>query len=482
MELTLEEMSAELDRLTSDSPLTDEVELGLQEEISKHETTIAAIDSVKEQIAEEGASRETAMALESYCPGILPERYPVRSFTAIPSATNQRIALESASVGKIAAIAAIVTAVFVALYKLIRWVIQLLRGTKSMGESAMKEAAQAQTAAATVNEVVKETNGPVVVKNFDPNEISALREKVFITPARQQMSKAWFMLFLEQRPLSRKLYAEVCQLLKDGIVRDIDMGVQLTIKKINDFLLASRKNETTQNHDWIDQIEQPLRPFVYGLEKAGVLKVENDFHGDRYNRVGKTLLPIKQDQYLWAVTLHGGSLTQPVDLKVEDDKEATALFASNQLMKPDALSSDAVVKKFADAAKWFGESIQLPDAIEDQISGVENSIGDLQKSIALFEREGQRDANAAILAPGLVAHLRSLQNDLQFVCRMVRAVRALQRETAVFFRLMTAGETACLNYIASLTEDPNNAEIKDIVAKQRKLHKDRLSEFKGYAG
>lgn len=482
MELSFEELVANFESLAADCPFNPGEEAYLKEEQSKYELSCNALSDVAEA-AKYGASRELAMTLESIAPGVLPERYPVNSFTVIPSGTNLKVTYEAIGGGKLAAAAAIIAAIFAALYKLAKWVIALLRGSKGVNETAMKETAQARTAAETVNEAVKQTNGPLPAQGFDPKEISKIREQVFLTPARQQISKALFMLVFEQRPLYHKLYSALCAQLVAGrndLFSSVEMAISGFSGRLNDFVKRSANDDTTTEESLVGLFDQPLLPVVYALQDAGLLVVETDFQGRRLSSVGKFLQGVNQEQYLRSISLAHELLTGNALVKIDADDECAALAQSSVFFSPDYYSSNVALDALENNVKWFGGNVMIPADTDVRLSRVEEALTDLRKTMAAFEQAAKRDTNAQLLAPRLVVHLNSFQQDIQFLTRFVYTIRVLQRELAMFGRLMTTGETACLNYLKSLLDKGAEGKLADLIAKKRKEHQAVLSRFKGY--
>lgn len=119
-----------IDNLLATHGNADELEAQYTEMVSEAEQSLISLEDVlnslseirEDVIASNSICKTQAASMESVCPGILPRTAPVNSFTAIPSATNLKIALEEIDKKKAGIVAAIVIAVGAFLYKLWRWI------------------------------------------------------------------------------------------------------------------------------------------------------------------------------------------------------------------------------------------------------------------------------------------------------------------------------------------------------------------------
>ena len=483
--LTLEEIVTAIDSAIEVSPLSVAEDIERANLLTNYASTVEGLDELQATVEHQGASRDTALALEALVEGVLPERYPVASFTRIPSKTNYRVALESMSTGKLAAAAALIAAIIAGIYKLVKWIIQLLRGSKGVGDVAMKEAAQARTIVETVNQASADArSSKLELPNFDPNEITKLRKEVFLDPAVKGLSKALLLLVFEERKFTRDLFSSVYKLLnatgKDDLFTATEEAIKATVAKFRDFVSRSKADKTMTETTLVTYFEQPLRGLVYIFANLGLVEVEADFHGRNLSRVGKFLQPVKQSQYTTVLVEQIRLLTGPAELKLEDDAEASALIASNQYFNPEFYNSEANLKKLESVVQWFAENIRIPDDVEVKIGKINDAIGDLKKVCEEMEECARTDANARLIQPGLVNHVHSYQQDVQTLSRLVYIARSMQREVAMWFRLMSTGETACLNYLLSLADDKASKELRDLVAEKRKGHTKTLDRFKKY--
>lgn len=484
IELTLEEIAKAIDDAVEVSPLSVAEEQERKTQLANYESTVSTIAELETAVNTEGASRETALVLESLVEGVLPERYPVASFTQLPSKTNYKVALEAISGGKIAAAAALIAAIIAGIYKLVKWIIQLLRGSKGVADVAVKEAAQARTITETVNQAVNDTQSSKLdLPNFDPNEITKLRKQVFLEQATKELSKATLLLVFEERKFTRDLYSSIYKLLNDSRVdlfTATETAIKTTVAKLRDFIERSKQNKTTTETTLVAYFEQPLRGIVYAFANLGLLEVETEFHGRNYSQIGKILQPVKQTQYISTLVDQIRMVTGPAETKVLDDTEATALLATNSYFNPEFYRSDANLTKLEGAVQWFAENIRIPDDVEAKIGKINEAIGALKKVAEEFEECARTDANALLIQPGIVNHIHSYQQDINVLTRLVYIARSMQREIAMWFRLMATGETACLNYLLALSTDESTKELRDLVAEKRKEHTKTLNRFKAY--
>lgn len=81
-----------------------------------------SMEALADGLESTGVSRQDAITLESISPGLLPENYPVNSFTLVPSPTNLRIALESIDSFRNLSIANVLKAVYRFLSTIVNWV------------------------------------------------------------------------------------------------------------------------------------------------------------------------------------------------------------------------------------------------------------------------------------------------------------------------------------------------------------------------
>lgn len=484
-ELSFEDMVSEMERLVGGVQSLDLDLEELKEKMVHYEVNTASFDGLISQIKTSGASREIAMAMEQCVEGVLPARYPVQSFTAIPSKTNLKVALEAASSGKIALIGTVVAAIIAAIVKIIMWAIQLVRSTKGAGQASMKEAAQARTASETTNDIVKgaRQTGKMTIKNFDANEILKLRREVFIDPAKQQISKMLLILVFQPRASLRTLYETVCGDLfgTSNSFEMVERAILNTKDKIDNFLKKSEADESTVDMELIRLYEQPLRSVIYAFATAGMLTPEHDFQGQRWSKVKQSFTPVTQTQYIYCISQMAQLLTSPSAKKACEDIEASAIMDRNQYFDPEFYNSTSNLDKLEKEVQWFGTNIAFPDDADVRLSKLDSAINELKKSYDALEKAGKRDANAAQVAAGMLQHINSYQQDIHFLSRMVFSVRFLQRDLAGFFRLMTNGETACINYLKALLDPKSETAFRNMIADHKKDHVKTLARFKGYA-
>lgn len=485
-ELTLEQIASELDRLTVESQAIDLDLVETDANMGQLKTALESLNGVIDRVKREGASRETAMVLEQHVEGVLPKRYPVVSFTAIPSRTNYSVALEAASAGKMALIAGVVAAIIAGIYKIIKWVIHMLRGSKNAAEAASKEAAQAFTAAETTQDIIKgkDQRGDLKFNRVDAGEIDKLRKEVFIDPAKSQISKMTLLLLLEKRPTLRNLYSEVCGSLygKTNLFTLTEQAINSTSEKIVEFIKKSKRDESTMQLELVENFEQPLRSVVYVFAEQGMLDPEHDFHGQRFSRVKQALTPVRQDQYAYVIKNMSQLLTTPSNLKACDDAEAVSLMEQSRFFNPAFYQTPAALDELEKEVRWFLGQVTLPDDAEVRISKLEEAIASLKKNYDELLKRAHQDPNSIPLAQGFLEHINSYQADIHFLSRLAFSVRFLQRDVAMFFRLMQNGETACIAYLKSLLTPESEGKFRDLIAEKRKKHAATIARFKDYIG
>lgn len=482
MEFTLEEIIESFDRLLPDAQSEEVEKLTLTEEFAKYTTTYESLEELRLQMAG-GVSREMALSLEELAPGALPERIPAKSFTLIPSGTNLKFSLEAIGLGKLAAVGAIIAAIFAALYKLAKWVIALLRGTKGINETAMKETAQARTAAETVNETVNKVTTTTPLVGFDPQEIDKLRHQIFLDPFKAKITKAMFLLVFDQQPLFSKLYSTICANLMSGkgsMFAATEASIRRFDGKLNDFIKRSEADATTAETQMAELFDQPLLPVLYGFADVGLLTPMPQFQVRPVSSVGRSLQTVLHEQYLTTLVAATDLLIGPTTTLMLDDAACAKKAETVPYFTTQMYSNELGLKRLEGLIEWFGGNVVIPDDTDVQLSRIESALTDLRKTVTSFEQVAKKDPNAQLLAPALVNHLNSFQQDLRFLSRFVCGVRSLQRELATFGRMMTTAETACLNYLKSLMEQPAQAELAELVAKKRKEHQDVLKRFKGF--
>lgn len=485
-ELTLEQIASELDRLTVESQGIDLELVETDASMAQLKATLESIDGVIERVKREGASRETALVLEQHVEGVLPKRYPVASFTSIPSKTNYAVAMEAASAGKMALIAGVVAAIIAGIYKIIKWVIHMLRGSKNSAEAAGNEAAQAFTAAETAQDIVKgkDLRGDLKFNRVDNAEIDKLRKEVFIDPAKKQISKMTLLLLMEKRPTLRNLYSEVCGSLfgKSNLFTLTDQAINATSEKIVEFIKKSKRDESSMQLELVEFFEQPLRSVVYTFAEQGMLDPEHDFQGQRFSRVKQALTPVRQDQYAYVIKNMTQLLTSPANLKACDDVEAVALMEQSRFFNPAFYQNQAGLDELEKEVRWFLGQIVIPHDTETQISKLEESVGKLKKNYDELLKRAHQDPNSIPIAQGMLQHINAYQADIHFLSRLAFSVRFLQRDVGMFFRLMMHGETACVNYLKSLLTPESEGKFRDLIAEKRKKHAATVARFKGYIG
>lgn len=485
-EFTLEQIASELDRLTVESHAIDLDFVETDATMAELKTALESLDGVITRVKREGASREAAMVLEQHVEGILPKRFPVKSFTAIPSKTNYSVALEAAGVGKMALIAGVVAAIIAGIYKVIKWVIHMLRGSKNSAEAASKEAAQAFTAAETAQDIVKgkDLRGDLKFSRVDQSEIDKLRKEVFIDPAKSQISKMTLLLLMEKRPTLRNLYSEVCGALygKGDLFSLTEQAINSTRDKIEEFIRKSKRDESTIQLELVEHFEQPLRSVVYIFAEQGMLDPEHDFQGQRFSRVKQVLTPVRQDQYKYVIKNMTQLLTSPSNMKACEDAEAVALMEQSRFFNPAFYQTQAGLDELEKEVRWFLGQVTLPEDTETRISRLETAIGNLKKAYDELVKRAHQDANSIPIAQGFLEHINAYQADIHFLSRLAFSVRFLQRDVAMFFRLMTNGETACVAYLKSLLTPESEGKFRDLIAEKRKKHAATVARFKGYIG
>ena len=483
--LDFDALVSELDRMALESQALDLDILETDASMSELTASLESIDEIIKRIQHEGASREVAMVLEQHVEGILPKRFPVNSFTAVPSKTNYAVAMEAASGGKLALIVGVVAAIIAGIYKIIKWAIQLLRGSKNTAKAASKEAAQAYTANQTTNDIIKgkDVRGDLKFGRVDDAKIDEMRRVVFIEPAAGQMSKMALLLFLEKRPTLRALYSEVTNALfgKNDLITLTEQAIKATTAKIDQFVKASKADASVVNLEIVEYFEQPLRQVVYIFAEQGMLEAQPDFHGQKFSKVQQALTPVKQDQYKHVIANMSQILTSAASVKAVDDQESAALIRHSKFFSPEFYKTSEALEEIEKEAKWFFGNIAIPDDVDVKLSSLESALGDLKKSYDELFKQTHKDANAIVIARGMLDHIDSYQSDVRFLSKLAYAVRFLQRDVGQFFRCMTNGETACINYLKSLLAPESEGKFRDLIAEHRKAHASVISRFESYA-
>lgn len=127
-------------------------------------------DISKSIVETNGVSQQDALAMESICPGILPQRAPVGSFTKNPTQTNFGIALEALGAWSNFNISNLLKAVYRFLANIVAWIVnqvkKLFGNTKDGERVAQNITATVNATDAIINGVA--TNVPVdATKAFD---------------------------------------------------------------------------------------------------------------------------------------------------------------------------------------------------------------------------------------------------------------------------------------------------------------------------
>lgn len=92
-------------------------------EVLRLSTIASHLSEVRNNIAVNGMSRETAIGLESFHPGVLGENTNFNRYTMHPSATNQAMAMESIDWVRTGIAATLIISIATAIYKLFKWVV-----------------------------------------------------------------------------------------------------------------------------------------------------------------------------------------------------------------------------------------------------------------------------------------------------------------------------------------------------------------------
>lgn len=126
--------------------MTSPLDTVLLNQVSSLTAIAAGLEEYKDSIQQNGMSRELAVSLESYSPGIFSNTH-INAFTLYPSPTKQNVALEAIDWTKAGVVGGIVSAVIYALYKFFKWLCDKIAGFFGKEEKDLrKKAKRTQTA------------------------------------------------------------------------------------------------------------------------------------------------------------------------------------------------------------------------------------------------------------------------------------------------------------------------------------------------
>lgn len=482
--LSLEELAQQLLELTGSMEAIG-VELSeVAMQLQTQDQAVVSIEELHQQILTEGASYTTALALEQHYPEALPERFPVASFTKIPSKTNLRVALEAAASSKLGMIAAGFAVIFAMLYRLVKWIIGILNQTKGSNQVAAAEAAKAATANTTVQEVeTAARSGKLSVEGFDPNEVDRIRQEVFLTPATEQIHKLTYQLLFEHSPTLRGLYMSAVQWLhgKNNLIAQTESAIARTSDKFQQYYGSLSMDKDELDLSLVEQYEQPLRPLVYNLAKGQVVELKQVFAGvSKHSGIKDYLIPVDPDLYRESVEIATNMFVESNNVLAIEDPEVKANLESNRYFNVASYRTPMILTDIEGSAAWLLANVSLSPTLEKDISRLERSLRNLEAVCDAVRGFSSRNSSVSILYPKMRAHIEAFQRDIQFLTRLTAGVRFMLRDGTMFFKLLTAGESVVLNYINSLNKPETDAALKEIVNKNRKKHEEILRRFKGY--
>lgn len=442
---------------------------------------IDTADQLREQFVAAGkVSRQDVLSLETLCPEAISPRYPVMSYTLVPSATNLSVAMEDASRGKILTFAAIVAAVIAAGIKLIKWIVDLLVGTKGTGEFSAVQAAQSSTITKTVVEVKRMINTDATLNSalFDQNELTKLRQEVFIDQFKQSTSLGFVKYFIMGDDQTVAFYSTAAALLRKkpgGLLERLERAIQFTTSGVDAFIAKARADASTLDMSFANTPPEPLLPLVSLSERLGFGSLPQSVESAMLPRPFKDYVPIQKEAY-------DNFLSETLTTFLKD--------TNVQYSMSQELTSDMFSPEWYDQAKALDElerrtiemikAISVPNSVTKELNAVATRYEELKKAMDRLEAAAAKDANAALSVRAYVALLNTFHFEIAFVSNLISTLRRLELDLGRFHRYLTLGETACIRYINSCLDADQQKSVHKVIEARKRDHQSVVRRFKAY--
>lgn len=189
------------------------------------EASIAQVDRWLIELRTVGASRSLAVAMESMCPGVLPQRYSAKTFTQHPGKTNLSVAMEAADTAGKGLLAVVIGVIAGIVIKLGRWLVDVLK--RRYGQQAMADQAlNVHTATLSYTQELQQTTGI---------DLALVYTKLNNDPAFTAVEKRWTEL-LDDLFVKPNLADNISQLesLFHPVVAEITADAELYLAAVAD--------------------------------------------------------------------------------------------------------------------------------------------------------------------------------------------------------------------------------------------------------
>lgn len=441
-------------------------------------------DALQSRLKETGVvSRQDVLSLESLCPEAISPRYPVNSYTMAPSVTNLSVAMEDANTGKVLTFGAVVVAIIAAGIKLIKWIIELINATKATGEYSATQAAQSSTISKTMVEVKRMINTDATLNSaaFDQNELTKLRQEVFLDQFQQATSLGFVKFFILGDAQTVQFYSTAAQLISKrpgGLLERLERSIQFTSTGVDAFLAKARADSSVLDMTPLGTPPEPLLPFVSLSERLGFGPLPQHVEASAFPRPFKDFVPVEKAAYdEWLM----GPATECL-------QKANTPFAT--VKDSENIDSPMLFVEWYDQAKAHDElerrtiemikAISVPNTVTKQLNAISARYEDLKKAMERLQAQSQKDANVALSVRAYLGILNTYHLEIAFVSNLISTLRRLELDLGRFHRYLTLGETACIRYINSVLDKTQQQAVAKVVEARRKDHQNVLRRFKAY--
>ena len=175
--MSLANLTASLEAEVEQLDVMDE-----QDAFRKAEELAIDLEAIRDELlSHEGVNRQLAAAMESIQAGIIPEEYPLNSFTKAHSKTNYKVSQEAIDIALAAALGVFVGAMLAVLARLLKWMHQALF-------ASTKSAQKAEVAGKNVTTLAEEIVRLEQVMNKDDRSRAEVKTKEVIEKANKELS------------------------------------------------------------------------------------------------------------------------------------------------------------------------------------------------------------------------------------------------------------------------------------------------------
>ena len=180
-------------RLSVESFDNSPIDLMVAEGRNSIEELISAANSMEAiavDVRDNGISRQDAITLESISPGLLPDRFPVNSFTMVPSPTNLKVALESIDAFRNLSLANLLKAVYRFLANIADWIVtQVKKLFTTTSKDGQRVLANAQATVQAADNIVTQTSKRVDPATEDQYNKALEKAKLTISDAFNHLTR-----------------------------------------------------------------------------------------------------------------------------------------------------------------------------------------------------------------------------------------------------------------------------------------------------